>query len=169
MPIPRLLGHEAEVTLEEGQEHVSSLISAVEHFSTECQWAGDSLCPLSAARFLSTDLLSHLNVIWQTVRIEVQTAQQKYQSNAETLADYSSRLTVLAAWLSEKRELFEGIRGEVNHFCSPSVGTYSEELNKQPAQLPSVESAVETIALYLKKKETLVSDTSTLLKHLNVS
>ncbi|KAL5965768.1 hypothetical protein TSMEX_006503, partial [Taenia solium] len=166
--IPRLLGHEADVALEEGQQHVSSLISAVEDFSSECQWAADSIGPLSAARLLSNDLLSHLNVIWQSVRTEVQTVRQKHQSNAEALADYSSRLTVLAAWLSEKRELFEGIQGEVNHFRSPSVGTYSEELSNQTAQLPPVEAAIETIALYLKKKETLVSNTSALFKHLNV-
>ncbi|KAH9285528.1 Nesprin-1 [Echinococcus granulosus] len=166
--IPALLGQEAEITLEEGQEHVSSLISAVEHFSTECQWAGDNLCPLSAARLLSADLLSHLKVVWQSARIEIQTLRQKHQSDAEALTDFFSRLTVLAVWLGEKRDLFKGIRGEVNNFCSPSVGTYTEELNKQAAKLPPAGAAVETIALCLKKKEKLVSDISTLLKHLNV-
>ncbi|VDM15794.1 unnamed protein product [Hydatigera taeniaeformis] len=166
--IPQLFGQEVDSTLEEDQKRVASLISAVEHFSTECQWAGDNVCPLSAVCFLSTDLLPHLNVVWQSIRAEVQMVRQKHQNDTEALADFSSRLKILEAWLGEKQELFEGIQGEIEHFSSPSISTYTEELDKQIAQLPPVEAAVESIALYLKKKKTLVSDVSTLLKHLNV-
>ena len=135
----------------------------------EGQWAKGKLCPLSAACFLSTDLLSHLNITWESLNSEVQTAKAKRLSEAEALADFSAHVTTLTSWLGEKREVLEAARLKLDRFSSKSIGTYAEELSKQKSQLPLVEIAIENVTASLKKKEKMVSTVSDLLNSLNVS
>ncbi|KAM7539973.1 hypothetical protein Aperf_G00000041104 [Anoplocephala perfoliata] len=167
LPIQNFLSQESASTVEQGEEHISSVSGIIEHFLAECAWAREKICPLSAACLLATDLLSHLTVVWQSTQLEMQTIRQKCQSDSEALDEFSAQLTTLTSWLKGKDDVLEVIRTELDSLHNHSVSSYAEELKRRESSLPSVECALENLAHCLKRKEKVVSDTSELLNQLN--
>nr|CDS27008.2 nesprin 1 [Hymenolepis microstoma] len=168
LSIQNFLGQESETaTIEQGEECVSSLSGVINQLLTECAEVREQICPLSAACLLSADLLSHLNVVWRSIKAEVQNVRQKYQSDSEAIDEFSSRLNALAIWMKEKEGTFCTISSEFNSFSNRSVVSFAEELKKCESFPSPSESVLEDMAICLKRKEKLVSDTCNLINQLN--
>lgn len=170
LSLQKYLSLESEVgTIEQGEEVISALTGAINQLLTECAWSREKVCLLSGACLLSTDLLSHLNVVWRSIRAEVQTARQKYQSDSKATEEFANRANSLNAWIKERADVLDGVQCEMGGFRNPSVVSFVEELQKREAFLPPLEAAHETLVHCLKRREKIASDTSNLVNQLNVS
>ncbi|VDN97631.1 unnamed protein product [Rodentolepis nana] len=168
LSIQNFLSQESEAaTIEQGEEYISSLSGVIDQLLTECAGVKEQICPLSAACLLSADLLSHLNVVWRSIKAEVQNVQQKYQSDSEAIDEFLSRLNALANWVKEKEGTLNIVNSEFNSISNNAVVSFAEELKKCESFPSLSESALEDMAICLKRKEKLVSETCSLINQLN--